>query len=106
VAANLSPSAKERAIASDLLRDIVGGVVDNGFALIDVTGKPTTWGRWSPTDVNGCATRLPSIISPLRSTISTLRSISKLSKCCAVLEGSVSNAVSAMQCQQCSVSNM
>ena len=44
VVAALSPSASERAHAARLLNEIVGGIVRNGFNLIDVTGKPTTWG--------------------------------------------------------------
>lgn len=49
------------AIATDLLPDaglktriakttarIMDHILDHGYYLIDVTGKPTTWGRWSP----------------------------------------------------------
>ncbi len=27
-------------------------VVGNNFTLVDVTGKPTTWGRWDPAEIN------------------------------------------------------
>jgi hypothetical protein len=49
------------AIATDLLPDpalkkriaettarIMDHIIDHGYYLVDVTGKPTTWGRWSP----------------------------------------------------------
>ena len=53
VAASLSPAPEERARARRLLVDFVRGVVESGFDLIDVTGEPTTWGRWDPATVNG-----------------------------------------------------
>jgi hypothetical protein len=48
----LSPKPEERALARSLLLDIVGGIVDHDFELIDVTGNATTWGRWAPQYVN------------------------------------------------------
>ncbi len=51
--AQLSPTPSERARATDLLVDVVGGLCEHGYNLIDVTGNPTTWGRWGPEDVNG-----------------------------------------------------
>lgn len=51
--AQLSPTPAERARAAELLVDIVGGLCMHEYNLIDVTGQPTTWGRWGPADVNG-----------------------------------------------------
>jgi hypothetical protein len=39
--------------ASVLIDNIVGYIVKNGFYLIDVTGKPTSWGKWAPEVLNG-----------------------------------------------------
>lgn len=36
----------ERAMATDHLRRVVGHIVDNGWYLRDVDGKPTRWARW------------------------------------------------------------
>ena len=41
--ANLSPDPSERALATELLHNIVAGIVENNFELIDVTGNATTW---------------------------------------------------------------
>ena len=38
----------ERVWATDHLRRVVGHIVDNGFMLRDVDGKPTRWARWDP----------------------------------------------------------
>jgi hypothetical protein len=35
------------------LENVVKYIVENGFYLIDVTGKPTRWGVWSPEYING-----------------------------------------------------
>lgn len=43
---------EERERPRRLVLDIVSYIVRNGYYLIDVTGKPTTWGRWSPADLN------------------------------------------------------
>ena len=53
VASWLSPKINERNLARKLLLDIVDGIVDHGFNLIDITGDATTWGRWGPQYVNG-----------------------------------------------------
>jgi hypothetical protein len=50
--AHLSPIEEEKAKASELLNDIVTGIVRNNFQLIDITNKPTTWGKWDPMHVN------------------------------------------------------
>jgi hypothetical protein len=39
-----------RSALLDLVRYIV---VDGNFTLVDVTGRPTTWGRWDPPTLNG-----------------------------------------------------
>ena len=47
VAADLLPDqALKKRIAETTTR-IVDHILDHGYYLIDVTGKPTTWGRWS-----------------------------------------------------------
>jgi hypothetical protein len=38
----------ERAMATDHLQRMVGHIVDNGWYLKDVDGKPTRWARWDP----------------------------------------------------------
>lgn len=38
----------ERAWATEHLGRVVGHIVDNGFCLRDVDGKPTRWARWDP----------------------------------------------------------
>lgn len=40
------PALKKRITAT--ARRIMDHILDNGYNLIDVTGKPTRWGRWSP----------------------------------------------------------
>ena len=47
VATDLLPDLKlKRRIAATAAR-IMDHILDHGYYLIDVTGKPTTWGRWS-----------------------------------------------------------
>ena len=38
---------------SQLASNIVSYITDNGFTLVDVTGRPTTWGHWDPAYLNG-----------------------------------------------------
>jgi hypothetical protein len=45
-----TPAEKNRVAA--LIYDITRYIVENDFQLIDVTGKPTTWGRWDPYSLN------------------------------------------------------
>eukprot|EP00039_Didymoeca_costata_P020083 m.340007 g.340007 ORF g.340007 m.340007 type:complete len:864 (+) comp19079_c0_seq1:208-2799(+) len=52
VVAKLTTSDSERKDAINSLQDIVTRIVDNGFELIDWTGKPTLWARYSPTLIN------------------------------------------------------
>jgi hypothetical protein len=48
IATDLLPDvALKRRIAETTAR-IVDHILDHGYYLIDVNGKPTTWGRWSP----------------------------------------------------------
>ncbi len=44
------PLIKQKAIR--LIDELTGYIVDNDLKLIDVDGKPTLWGRWSPDYVN------------------------------------------------------
>lgn len=44
----LVANEEERVWATDHLRRVVGHIVDNGFFLRDVDGKPTRWARWDP----------------------------------------------------------
>lgn len=48
----LAETEAEKARVSDLLLGIVTNIVKNGFYLIGERGFPTTWGRWSPADLN------------------------------------------------------
>lgn len=45
---NLVANEKERVWATEHLHRVVGHIVDNGFLLRDVDGKPTRWARWDP----------------------------------------------------------
>jgi hypothetical protein len=45
-----SPAEKQRVYR--LIHNITRYIVDHGFLLIDVTGKPTRWGRWAPEYLN------------------------------------------------------
>jgi hypothetical protein len=48
IATDLLPDlALKKRIAETTTR-IMDHILDHGYYLIDVTGKPTTWGRWSP----------------------------------------------------------
>ena len=53
VVAAMSPSANQRARATQLLLDFVTGVCRNGYLLIDVTGNSTTWGKVGKIDGGG-----------------------------------------------------
>lgn len=48
VAADLLPDAALKRRISATAARIMDHILDHGYYLIDVTGKPTTWGRWSP----------------------------------------------------------
>eukprot|EP01127_Copromyxa_protea_P019902 TRINITY_DN6553_c0_g1_i2.p1 TRINITY_DN6553_c0_g1~~TRINITY_DN6553_c0_g1_i2.p1 ORF type:complete len:615 (-),score=101.90 TRINITY_DN6553_c0_g1_i2:48-1892(-) len=48
----LAETAEEKARAYRLIDNITRYIVENDFQLIDVTGKPTTWGRWDPYNLN------------------------------------------------------
>jgi hypothetical protein len=45
---NCVANDEERAWATEHLHRVVGHIVDNGFLLRDVDGKPTRWARWDP----------------------------------------------------------
>ncbi len=45
---NLAAREEDRDWAVDHLHRVVGHIVDNGFVLRDVDGKPTRWARWDP----------------------------------------------------------
>jgi hypothetical protein len=44
--------ADKKAIAATVTR-IADHIVSHGYYLIDLDGKPTTWGIWAPNDLNG-----------------------------------------------------
>lgn len=48
VATDLLPDAALKEKIAATTRRIMNHILDHGYYLIDVTGKPTTWGRWSP----------------------------------------------------------
>eukprot|EP01012_Entosiphon_sulcatum_P001335 TRINITY_DN10252_c0_g1_i1.p1 TRINITY_DN10252_c0_g1~~TRINITY_DN10252_c0_g1_i1.p1 ORF type:complete len:773 (-),score=92.28 TRINITY_DN10252_c0_g1_i1:8-2326(-) len=49
----LAESPAEKARVLRLINGITKYIVENKYYLIDVTGKPTTWGRWAPEVING-----------------------------------------------------
>jgi hypothetical protein len=48
IATDLLPDAGLKTRIAQTTARIMDHILDNGYYLIDVTGKPTTWGRWSP----------------------------------------------------------
>ena len=44
----LAAQGKEREAAREHLRRVVGHIIDHGWYLADVDGKPTRWARWDP----------------------------------------------------------
>ena len=45
---DLVANAEEKVWATEHLERVIGHIVDNGFFLRDVDGKPTRWARWDP----------------------------------------------------------
>ena len=43
---DLIAEGKEKKLAKEHIEKIAGYIVDNGWKLIDMDGKPTRWGRW------------------------------------------------------------
>jgi hypothetical protein len=39
--------------AKDLIHRIINHIIDNNFHLVDLDGKPTKWGVWTPDSLNG-----------------------------------------------------
>ena len=39
---------EEKAMIASMMSDLMGGIVENGFVLLDLDGKHTRWGVWSP----------------------------------------------------------
>jgi hypothetical protein len=48
----MNQSSEYVPLALELIDNIVHYIVENDFYLIDITGLPTTWGRWNPAYVN------------------------------------------------------
>ncbi len=48
----LAETEDEKDIAKKLISDMVTYIVQNGFRLIDWTGRPTSWGHWDPQTLN------------------------------------------------------
>jgi hypothetical protein len=48
IATDLLPDAALKKRIAGTTARIMDHILDHGYYLIDVTGKPTTWGRWSP----------------------------------------------------------
>lgn len=44
----LAAEGKAREAAQEHLRRVVGHIIDHGWVLADVDGKPTRWARWDP----------------------------------------------------------
>jgi hypothetical protein len=49
----LAAQGKERDAAREHLRRVVGHIIDHGWLLADVDGKPTRWARWDPAYLKG-----------------------------------------------------
>ena len=50
---NGTSASATRSAARRLQLSTAGYIASNGFNLVDTNGNVTTWGRWSPADVNG-----------------------------------------------------
>jgi hypothetical protein len=50
---DLAADESEKKRVAELVDKIVGGIVDHGFVLVDIDGKATQWGNWSPESLNG-----------------------------------------------------
>ncbi len=50
---DLVADAQEKEQIEDVVRRIMGYIVDHDFLLVDVDGEPTRWGVWSPRYLNG-----------------------------------------------------
>ena len=48
IATDLLPDADLKQRIAETTTRIMNHILDHGYYLIDATGKPTTWGRWSP----------------------------------------------------------
>ena len=53
IAAALAPTAAERAAAAETVAAMTDYMVAHAYTLVDWNGFSTSWGRWSPTYVNG-----------------------------------------------------
>lgn len=45
---DLAAKGDEKELAKEHMRRMAGYIMDNGWVLIDLDGKPTRWGRWNP----------------------------------------------------------
>jgi len=45
---DLAARGREKTKAAQHVRDLAGHILDNGWILKDMDGKPTRWGRWDP----------------------------------------------------------
>lgn len=52
---DLAADEEEKRLVADQVDRIVGGIVDHGYKLVDIDGKATQWGDWSPESLNGDA---------------------------------------------------
>jgi hypothetical protein len=48
LAAQLAPTATERAAAAETVAAMLDYMLENDYSLRDWTGYATTWGRWAP----------------------------------------------------------
>ncbi len=48
IATDVLPDAGLKQRIAGTTRRIIDHILEHGYCLVDVTGKPTTWGRWSP----------------------------------------------------------
>ena len=58
IAYDLFPDEALKARMAKAARTMMDYIVAHGYNLIDVTGKPTTWGKWSPKYFAGAGSRI------------------------------------------------
>lgn len=49
---DLAADDEEKRLVADQVDRLIGGIVDHGFLLVDIDGKGTQWGNWSPASLN------------------------------------------------------
>ncbi len=50
---DLAADDEEKKLVADQVDRIIGGIVDHGYLLVDIDGRGTQWGNWSPRSLIG-----------------------------------------------------